>query len=81
MDLRRRNSNFGFSIAGGVEEDKLIVVAEQDELNKLSVGDMILSVNGVTVTGCSVPDVVSLINACGSELKLEVLPSKFGHGK
>lgn len=81
IELKRQEGSFGFAINGGVEEDKLIIVTAADTSKKLIPGDIILSVNGVSVTGCSVPDVTSLIGACGDELKLEVLPTKFGHGK
>lgn len=79
VDVKRHNGNFGFSISGGVEDDRLILVSSADELKKLGPGDIILSVNGVSVAGCTVADVLSVVAACGNEVKLEVLPCKFGH--
>jgi hypothetical protein len=81
---KQPDDSFGFTVTGGVAEDKMpILQLTTDNSKRLASGDIILAINGVNVAGCSVGDVSSLIQACGSkpgDLQLEVLQSKHGHG-
>lgn len=85
VKVAKIGEDFGFTVGGGVETDKLPIAQINEDHspkppNKIENGDIILSVNGISVAGCSAADVVSLISACGNEIQLEILPCKRGHG-
>jgi C-terminal processing protease CtpA/Prc len=84
MSLQFRQEDEGslLEVVGGIENDKLPIVKLPPSVrkSKLRTGDIVLSVNGISVAGCSAADVTALIRSCGNELYLEILPSKHGHG-
>jgi hypothetical protein len=80
---RNANTDLGFTIVGGVNDDclPLVQLSSQTENSRLHTGDVILSINGVNVTGCSAADAQSLLTSCGNFVQLEILSSACGHGR
>jgi guanylate kinase len=83
---RNANNSFGFSVAGGIEDDLLPAIvlkagAEPIVLKgpTLHKGDEIVSVDGTSVAGLPHDQVIGLIKAAGEELTLMVFQRR-GHG-
>eukprot|EP00043_Microstomoeca_roanoka_P020312 m.244150 g.244150 ORF g.244150 m.244150 type:complete len:3704 (+) comp17144_c0_seq1:231-11342(+) len=83
---RNEKGSFGFSVAGGIEDDLLPaivlrpnvtpIVVKGDALGK---GDEIVAVNGINVAGESHSEVIRLIKSAGNEVTLTILKRKSNH--
>lgn len=77
---RNAQGSFGFSVAGGIEDDLLPVVVLRPNVfpivvsgELLSKGDEIVAVNGVSVAGSTHDRMIELIKSAGQRVTLSVL--------